>query len=312
MICDDKNRSAILILRYVFAALFLLGSLAVISCSSDNSAATPADNVSTPSLAEATNPGPYTVRTLSEADGLRNGPDYAGATVYYPTDAQPPFASVVLVTGFESEESAIREWGPFYASHGIVAMTIGTNDGSDGPDARAIALIDATDTLRQENIRTGSPINGQLDVDRFAVSGWSMGGGGAQLAAVLDPSIKAVVALCPWLDRDPLTPSDLDHSVPLLIISGQWDETAPPNVHANVHYDYTPDTTDKLLYEVYHGGHYVANSPDFTEGEVSYSNGQVGRVALSWLKVYLEGDPTYRPLLFEVPESASRYVTNLE
>ena len=29
-------------------------------------------------------------------------------------------------------------------------------------------------------------------------SGWSMGGGGAQLAAVEDPTLRAVVALYPW------------------------------------------------------------------------------------------------------------------
>ena len=286
------------------AALFVL--LAIISCSSGGSDSSDTNGVVTAS-------SPYSVGILLEADGLRNGPDYAGATVYYPADAEPPFASIVIVPGYLFEESSIQEWGPFYASYGIVAMTIGTNSGTDNPDARANALIDAAETLRQENTRADSPLNGKLDIERIALSGWSMGGGGAQLAAVMDPSFKAVVALCPWLDITELTVSDLNHTVPLLIISGQLDTVAPPSENANIHYDYTPTTTDKLLYEVFQGPHNVANGPDVTNAEgVSYSNGEVGQFALAWLRVYLEDDVSYRPSLFEVPESASNYETNLE
>ena len=35
-------------------------------------------------LESITDPGIYEVSTLTESDGIRNGPDYAGATVYYP------------------------------------------------------------------------------------------------------------------------------------------------------------------------------------------------------------------------------------
>ena len=28
------------------------------------------------------NPGPFEVQTLNESDGIRNGPDYFGATIY--------------------------------------------------------------------------------------------------------------------------------------------------------------------------------------------------------------------------------------
>jgi len=312
MIGEYTNRPFMRGLRHALAVLFLFIPLIITSCSNDGHSADQDVDVNTPTLVSATDPGPYTVQMLSEIDGLRDGPDYAGATVYYPMDAEPPFASIVIVPGFEYDVSAIQEWGPFYASHGIVAMTIGTNDESDNPDVRAIALLDAIETLRQENARTGSPLMGQLDIERFAASGWSMGGGGAQLAAVLEPSLKAVVTMCPWLDPDQLTRSDLNHAVPLLIISGQLDEMAPPEEQANIHYEYTPGTTDKLLYEVYQGGHDVANAPDFNDNGISYSNGEVGRVALSWLKVYLVGDISYRPLLFEVPASAAQYETNLQ
>jgi dienelactone hydrolase len=250
------------------------------------------------------NPGPYNVETMVESDGLRDGPDYAGATVYYPANGSPPFTSIVIVPGYYAPESMIRAWGPFLASHGIVTMTIGTNLPGDTPSIRASALLDAVETLRQENTRPGSPLFGNIDTGKFAASGWSMGGGGAQFAAARDQGLKAVVALCPWLHNS-VTSADLNHPVPLLILSGEMDESAPPTEHADIHYDLTPTATEKLLFEVANGDHRVANGPEGGQGDV-------GIVALSWLKTYLVGDDCYRSFLLETPATASRYVTNVE
>ena len=232
-----------------------------------------------------TNPGPYTFATLTEASGIRNGPDYAGATIYYPTNATPPYASIAIVPGFTAAPSTVADWGPFYASHGIVTIIIGTNSPYDFPEARALGLLDALETIKQENARATSPLLGKLNLNKLAVSGWSMGGGGAQRAAVLDNTISAVVAMCPYL-----TSPQLNHDVPVLIFSGQFDPTAPPAQHANIHYNVTPNTTDKLLFEVKNGNHSVANSP--TGG-----NGAVGKLALSWLKLYLDKNDCYCSVL---------------
>lgn len=280
---------------YLLALLFFVASI------SANVTYAQCEDVTVASL---TNPGPYETATLTEADGLRNGPDYMGATVYYPTNATPPYASIAIVPGFTAAPSSVEEWGPFYASHGIVAIIIGTNSPFDFPEARAVALLDALETLQQENTRVDSPLVDQLDIDRFAVSGWSMGGGGAQRAAVLDNTIKGVVALCPFL-----TSPSLNHSSPVLILSGQNDPTAPPAQHANVHYSATPDTTNKLLFEIENGNHSVANTPNGGDGAV-------GKVALSWLKLYLEDNECYCPLLtdslLDNPPSASNVQTNIE
>ena len=206
-------------------------------------------------LESLTNPGPFEVETLTEDDGIRNGPDYLGATIYYPTNATPPFASIAIVPGFTALPSSVEEWGPFYASHGIVTIIIGTNSPLDFPEARAFALIDALETIKQENTRASSPLVGSLNLDQLAVSGWSMGGGGAQRAAVLDNTIAGVVALCPYLNNP-----QLNHQSPVLIFSGEDDTVAPPSQHANIHYNVTPNTTDKLLFEIANGNHSVALS----------------------------------------------------
>lgn len=237
------------------------------------------------SVENITNPGPFDVETLTEADGIRNGPDYSGATIYYPTNANPPFASIAMVPGFTALPESVQEWGPFYASHGIVTIIIGTNSLFDLPEARAIALLDALETIKQENTRVSSPLEGALNLDQLAVSGWSMGGGGAQRAAVLDNTISGVVALCPYLNNP-----QLNHSSPLLIFSGEDDTVAPPSQHADVHYNVTPNTTNKLLFEIANGDHSVANTPNG-------GGGSVGKIALSWLKLYVEENDCYCPLL---------------
>ncbi|MEX1131838.1 MAG: T9SS type A sorting domain-containing protein, partial [Flavobacteriales bacterium] len=255
-------------------------------------------------LESISDPGMFTWATLTEANGIRNGPAYAGATIYYPTNGTPPYPSIVIVPGYVSAQSSIQAWGPFLASHGIVTMTIGTNSLFDTPPARRNALLDAIITITEENTRTNSPLIGQIDTESFAVSGWSMGGGGAQLAAAADPSLKAVVALCPWLDTQ--TPaSAINHAVPLLILSAEQDGTAPTASHANVHYANTPATTNKLIFEIDNAGHNVANTP-------SGGQGYAGKIALSWLKYYLVGDSCYCPLLLDAPPIASRYDTNVE
>lgn len=239
----------------------------------------------TVTAASITNPGQYTVATLTEADGVRNGPDYNGSTIYYPTNATLPFASIAIVPGFVSAPSTVADWGPFYASHGYVTIIIGTNSLIDFPEARATALLDALETMKQENVRVASPLFGKLNLNKLVVSGWSMGGGGAQRAAVLDNTISGVIALCPYL----LAPQ-LNHQSPLLIFSGEQDPTAPPAQHADIHYNTTPSTTNKLLFEVVNGNHSVANTP-------TGANGDVGRIAISWLKKYVDGDDCYCTLL---------------
>ena len=258
------------------------------------------DTAANITLEAATRPGPFQVDVIQEKDGLRNGPEYRGATVYYPKGSTKDLGSLVLVPGFMAWESTLRTWGPYLASHGIVVMTLGTNKPQDVPLLRAEALLDGIETLKAEHERPDSPLFGRMDVDRFAVGGWSMGGGGAQLAAMKDQSIDAVIALCPWKPAP-----RFNHEVPVLFIAGERDGTASTREHSIPHYESMPEQTDKLLYEIRSGGHWAGNNPRNARGEV-------GRVALAWLKVFLIGDESYRPLIMAQPKSATMYRTNVE
>ncbi|MBC8511147.1 MAG: hypothetical protein H8D33_05755 [Cryomorphaceae bacterium] len=99
-------------------------------------------------------------------------------------------------------------------------MTIGTNSIFDEVMDRKKALQDALISLKAEQSRVTSPLFNKLDTNLIALGGWSMGGGGAQLVAVENPNIKAILAFCPWIDPAVVSPTLLNHNTPILIFSG--------------------------------------------------------------------------------------------
>ena len=255
-----------------------------------------------------TNYSPFEIGSIIESDGLRNGNDYKDATLYFPLNDNENLKSIVLVPGYQATQNSVALWAEYLAKRGIVSMTIGTNSLNDLPAVRADALIDAMETIRQENERVSSPLYHKIDINNIAVGGWSMGGGGAQLAAKLNPNIKAVLSITPWLWPNTLSESDLNHNSPLLIISGEVDIIAPNNQHSNVHYNYTPNSTPKLLFEVSDADHNIPLDP-------STGNEDLGNIVYAWLQLFLHGDMCYCDLLemdlLDQNSTASNYLTNL-
>ena len=60
--------------------------------------------------------GPYEYLTLTESDGLRDGPDYNYAVLYYPvadstTDLNLPYKSIIMSPGWSDDGSGMDYWG---------------------------------------------------------------------------------------------------------------------------------------------------------------------------------------------------------
>ena len=195
-------------------------------------------------------------------------------------------------------------------------MIIGPNDPmNDTWEARGLGLLDAIETVKQENNRDDSPLYNMIDINSFAVSGYSMGGGASQVAATLDNSIKAAIALNPMLlfydpencvpDDYCLLPEQLNHPVPVLIIAGQNELDELPDYECcwgPVQYDYTPNSNDKILFEIENGSHGSAAEPV----------GEVSDIILNWLKYKLLDDNLYCESLLESPSGASQYLSTIE
>ena len=266
--------------------------------------------------------GPYTYATITEAQGLRNGPDYLDGVLYYPIDATPPFASIVLSPGFGGDGASMSSWGSFFASHGYIAMTIGPNDPiNDSHDQRGEGLIDGIETIRQENYRQGSPVNGLIDEENFIVSGYSMGGGASHNAALMDGSIKALISLNPTVLFEDcnycegsyyegelfcicLVPELIEHYVPSLIFAGQVEVNeleAYAGLLGQDVYNNLPSETEKIIFEVAGEGH----------GAAAYPYGEVSEYILSWLDFKVNNDEESCNALLETPTITSLYETNI-
>jgi dienelactone hydrolase len=225
--------------------------------------------------ANGRNKGPYTV--ASYTSGYASG-TFEDATIWYPTDAEPPYGCIAVVPGYVSPQASIRNWGPFLASHGIVAITIGV-PGGDQPAVRATKLMSAVDSCTGENDRSGSPLLGKVSKDHVGVSGWSMGGGGALIAASEHPELKGAVSFAAW---GPI--GGAMNKVPTLMFEATADSLAAGM--SDGYYAQVPDSVPKMLFEVQGSSHNVANDP-------ASHDGIIGLYGLSWWKVFLEGDQRY-------------------
>jgi hypothetical protein len=203
--------------------------------------------------------------------------------VYYPADADPPFSAVAVSDGFGGSGGCgsiqTGQWGPLYASHGIVAMIVDTTGGDQQP-TRGERLGEGIAAFKAENETSDSPLFGKLS-GRYGTSGFSMGGGGTTYATQDDPSLLSSVAIMPW------GPVRMGVMVPTLVICGSSDTIASCTSHGTPAYGGIEDSVPKMRVQV-SAGH---------NGQPSAGGGVSGEVGLAFQKVFLDGDERWRPLL---------------
>ncbi|MCA2217159.1 poly(ethylene terephthalate) hydrolase family protein [Jidongwangia harbinensis] len=227
--------------------------------------------------------GPFANTSVSVPTG--NG--FNGGRIYYPTDtSQGTFGAIAISPGYTALFSAELAWmGPWLASHGFVVIGIETNSRNDFDTARGTQLLAALDYLTQQ-----SPVRDRVDPNRLAVSGHSMGGGGALSAAIRRSSLKAVVGIAPYSPSSNLA----NDRVPTMIFSGQRDTVVTPS-YATTLYNSIPATTESAYLEVANGDH------GFMVGR---SDPVLIRTMLPFLKMFLDNDARYSQFLCPLLDSS--------
>lgn len=234
---------------------------------------------------------------------LPDVPEFAEATLYFPANKGQDFGGVVIAPGFIEQQENISWWGNHLASHGFAVLTIDTNELRDDPALRAEALMAGVEMLRGENTREGGMLRGKIILDRMAVMGHSMGGGGTLLAAnEYSAELKAAIPFTPWLP-------DADFSevtVPTLLIAGEIDSIAAVDEHAWPHYQTLSASNPRMYLEIKGGNHFIANTDTGAERLAPNIDVHdlVGSMAVAWLKLFVDGEEEYRELVFgELPAS---------
>ncbi|HEX4337362.1 MAG TPA: hypothetical protein VH062_15705 [Polyangiaceae bacterium] len=226
--------------------------------------------------------GPYTTKSYTVA---------GAGCIFYPTNADAPFAAVTVSDGFGGaggcNSAQTGQWGPLYASWGIVAMIIDTG-ASDQPNVRGQKLTAGIAAFKSENMKMGSPLMGKLS-GRYGTSGFSMGGGGTTYTAAADSTLLTNVAIMAW------GPVTTGIKVPSLFICGSSDTLAGCGTMGTPAYDGIPDTVPKMRVTI-NSGH---------AGQPSSGGGKSGQYGLAFQKVFLENDQRWRPLLVGVMSDAT-------
>src|SRR5690606_24369041 len=158
----------------------------------------------------------------SQVDVSGFGAGYNNVTICYPNDtSQGTFGGVVVMPGFLSLKAQMMWSCRKIASHGFVVAVAETNTLLDFPNQRA----DQQQAIIRHLSGNGAPaaVRERLDTSRWAVAGWSMGGGGSLDAGVRNnPRLEAVVGWEPWNIS-----SYGGMTVPTLIVTGSADVIAP-------------------------------------------------------------------------------------
>jgi len=268
------------------------------------------------------NYGPYDFLSISQSDGMRDGPHYADADLFYPLNAPIPLKTIVLGPGWGGNGASMSSWTQLLASHGFIAASLDYNDAdNDSHYQRGEAMLDLIETIKQENSRFASPVYNKVDTLKFAAGGYSISGGSAINAGLLDSLqvLDAIISLNPTVifeDCDLcagseycicLVPELLEQQVvPALIISGENEALELPDYEGMLGIDIYinhPQFTSKMLYEIQNGGHGSAAIP---------SNEIVINKTLNWLKYHLMDSLQLCSQLLELPDDASVFSTTLE
>jgi dienelactone hydrolase len=244
--------------------------------------------------------------TMTYEMGLPDSPSYGTATVYYPTGTPGPYVAVAIAPGYTNTRANLKSWADFLSSHGYVVLAMDTNTTGDSPQLRATALTAALGTLKGENTRSGSPLNGKIATECLVMMGYSMGGGGTMIGSNTNPAgLKAAIGLSPYSTSPTSFPKI---NVPSLIMVGANDPIAPPGSMGSVFYKSIPATVPKMYITFTGGAHDATNDPLGTSGPQA-SDKLTARYGLSWLKVNVDGDARYKQFLVKAASGVTAFET---
>ncbi len=262
--------------RAAAAAALLLGAGMVTAATTPASAAdNPYQRGPDPTLASiAATSGPFATAqvTVPAGNGFRSG------YIYYPTDTSQTYGAVAIVPGYTALFANEEAWmGPRLASFGFVVIGIETNSTTDFDTARGSELLAALDYLTQQ-----SSVRTRVDASRLAVMGHSMGGGGTLVAATNRPSLKAAVALAPYMPSGNMS----GIKVPTMVIAGQSDTVVTPSYLDGL-YPTLPASTPGAFVQIAGVDHLFATKPNTTEM----------RSLIPWLKIFVDNDTRFSQFL---------------
>ena len=210
---------------------------------------------------------------------------YQSARLSWPCGLKNKAAAITLTGGYTNIKEQMYWLADHLTSHGYVVLTITPYNIFGSPPVWESAHKAGIEELLKQNRTWYSPVRNRIDTERLGMMGYSMGGGGALLAAgELGDTVKAVVGLSPFLDRK--QPFYANISASTLLIGGSLDFTALPNAVAS-YYETLPADTSRALAIIRYLNHL-----DWVGFPSSMKNrGKI--LSTAWLNRHLKGDTRF-------------------
>ncbi len=228
--------------------------------------------------------GPYELGSYKISATDAKAHNYGGATVYYPKASGETFGVVAMMPGFLAFQAVYDGLVKKMASHGFVVINLDSVARGDFPDVRAKAVLGGLKHVVDMAKAGQVPYAAVTDVSRRAVVGNSMGGGAVLSAGVLDPTLKAVVALQPWHT----TQSFAGITTPTLVVACEKDTIAANKQHSDVFYASLSPTLPRAEIEVKGASHLCST---FLGSKAQLVT--AGKSTVAWLKRFLDEDMRY-------------------
>lgn len=233
-----------------------------------------------------------------ELDGEALGFD--SAIVYYPETDSGPFPATTMCGGWTNTKEDMEWICEDLANAGYIVICF-------TPQRRYLALPyiwergqkAIYETLVAENDNQQSPIYRKVNVDKIALSGFSMGGGGVlQTVNSRSTNAKVAIAMAPWEtctirpNEECLTRTE-EIIIPVFIFGGTNDRLVYDNELNNM-YETLPEGTEKLGIIFDGMNHFDLFGANLLKNKI---RDKVSTYMIAFLKVYLERDTTYQTFL---------------
>ena len=234
-----------------------------------------------PDAQPLTNPGSYEICTYKA--GLADI-GYFSAEMFYPCDLSAgPFPATTLTGGWTNTKEDMYWLAEHLTTHGYVVLAITPTNIYGQPPVWERAHKAGFEQLESQNSAFLSPLRGKIDLSKRAITGFSMGGGGALLAQEDIDDEVAIIALAPWLGDHVVNYDAIN--VPTLMLGSEFDELA---YYVEDFYSELPTDIERGLAMYAGASHYdwfTRVIADATEPQAKFRT-----LVTAFMEIHLKGD----------------------